>query len=101
MTSIHSRWRWNTYFLECGQGEDFPYDQARAKFKKLKSHFIREHKKKIRSAPSGSASKISTKWEFYICLVFLSVSGEKLDFSEASCSGPAHHEMTTHSAPTP
>ncbi|XP_076028761.1 uncharacterized protein LOC143017773 [Oratosquilla oratoria] len=51
-------------------------DQARAKFKKLKSYFIREHKK-LQSTPSGSIGKISSKWEFYDCLAFLSTSGEE------------------------
>ncbi|XP_045103076.1 uncharacterized protein LOC123499319 isoform X2 [Portunus trituberculatus] len=61
-------------------------DQVRAKFKKLKAYFLREHKK-IQSAPSGSAGKAPTKWEYYDCLAFLSPS-EELTTEEPSLPMP-------------
>ncbi|XP_045129970.1 uncharacterized protein LOC123515454 [Portunus trituberculatus] len=64
-------------------------DQVRAKFKKLKAYFLREHKK-IQSAPSGSAGKTPTEWEYYDCLAFLGPSEELT--TEASWSGPTHKE---------
>ncbi|XP_050707221.1 uncharacterized protein LOC126992513 [Eriocheir sinensis] len=65
-------------------------DKVRVKFKKLKSYFIREHRK-IQSAPSDLAGKISTRWEFYDWLTFLSANDEEL-LLETSWSGPTHHK---------
>ncbi|MPC21618.1 hypothetical protein E2C01_014607 [Portunus trituberculatus] len=50
--------------------------------------------KKIQSAPSGSASKVSGKWEFYDCLVFLTAGCEELmSVSESSWQRPTHQQL--------
>lgn len=50
-------------------------ETARLKFKKLKTYFLKEHKR-IQRAPSGSAGKTSPKWEFYEFLLYLSDTAE-------------------------
>ena len=48
---------------------------ARLKFKKLKTYFLKEHKK-IQRAASGSAGKTTPKWEFYEFRLYLSDAAE-------------------------